>query len=169
MEPGMELINTERNEQLVKHNKSVLFDIAHNTRNQLVQAVKYLIRQEISDKTLNYLQKICPFGWDLQQWLMMIQKPYINRLIIAAALLAAEIDRRIYVGLSEGLVVKTDIDEQPVEGDLFRTLTNQEIVTFKQWARNHFDPKVHTINPLWHPIVITECERIFAEHLNKQS
>jgi hypothetical protein len=37
-----------------------------------------------------------------------------------------------------------------------------EAPDFTRWAREHYEP--HTpINPLWHPLVIGECERINAE------
>jgi hypothetical protein len=40
--------------------------------------------------------KDIPSNWDESQWLKMIQKPYRERLIISAALIAAELDRELY-------------------------------------------------------------------------
>ena len=44
----------------------------------------------------------------------------------------------------------------------FRELNDDEIAAFRQWARDNYvayDP----INPLWHPVVRDECQRINEE------
>lgn len=42
---------------------------------------------------------------------------------------------------------------------LFRTLSTEEDIEFRQWARENFQPG-GTINPLWHPVVRSECDRM---------
>lgn len=45
---------------------------------------------------------------------------------------------------------------------MFRQLTEHEKEKFRQWARANYIP--HTeINPVWHPVVQTECRRINEE------
>lgn len=39
---------------------------------------------------------------------------------------------------------------------LFRELDEQEIVSFKQWARENYTP-FSEIKGIWHPVVQTEC------------
>jgi hypothetical protein len=42
---------------------------------------------------------------------------------------------------------------------LFRDLNDQEVVEFKQWARDNYvigSP----INSVWHPVVVEECNRM---------
>ncbi len=51
---------------------------------------------------------------------------------------------------------------------MFRQLTEHEKNRFKQWARANYIP--HTeINPVWHPVVQTECHRINEEIQIKSS
>jgi hypothetical protein len=86
---GIELIAEERNEQIVKHGRSVQADIKNNRSFQLVIAAKKLLE---SPGETPYSTK-APIGWDLDIWVNMAFKPYKERLIIAGALIAAEIDR----------------------------------------------------------------------------
>ena len=86
---GIELIATERHEQLGKHNKSVEFDVDFNSNGQLVLGAIKLIAHEMS----NQISLAAPVGWHEGVWGKMINKPYRERLIIAGALIAAEIDR----------------------------------------------------------------------------
>jgi hypothetical protein len=45
---------------------------------------------------------------------------------------------------------------------LFRELDEEETIEFKEWARdNHHAGQ--PINPVWHPVVRSECERIDHE------
>ena len=45
---------------------------------------------------------------------------------------------------------------------MFRQLSKREESQFKQWARANYIP--HTeINPVWHPVVQSECRRINEE------
>ena len=42
---------------------------------------------------------------------------------------------------------------------LFRNLTPSELPEFRQWARDNYTPG-EPINPIWHPVVATECRRM---------
>ena len=68
-------------------------DIKNNPDCQLSFAAALLscpTPEQYSNKENDYA---CPEGWDKYRWRYMIQKPYKERLIIAGALIAAEIDR----------------------------------------------------------------------------
>lgn len=93
---GIELITLERVEQLEKHGRTVEQDKKLNNEYQLTDAASVL--------TLNVPEGIQgayeqsqgdnpPIGWDSEPWIKLIKKPYKERLIIAGALIAAEIDR----------------------------------------------------------------------------
>lgn len=86
---GIAAIAKERVEQVQKHKRTVDYDVHHNIDSQLNDAIRILVRPYdiIAD---GY---IIPKGWDRNIWLKMIGKPYKERLIIAGALIAAEIDR----------------------------------------------------------------------------
>lgn len=83
---GIELIAEERREQIEKHGFDLKFDLEFNSFAQLVDAAICILRQDRSDK-------MCPSGWDEDSWNYMINKGEIDRLTIAGALIAAEIDR----------------------------------------------------------------------------
>lgn len=94
MKTGIELIAIERQEQIEKHGRSIEYDQANNTNAELSFAAALLTCprpfthgcQEENDYG-------CPKGWDKELWFKMITKSYFDRLIIAGALIAAEIDR----------------------------------------------------------------------------
>lgn len=88
METGIELIKKEREEQIVKHRRTTELDIMENDENQLAFAAIKLCspEQDVPD----YFP---PMDWDEQIWEKMVSKPYKERLIIAGALIAAELDR----------------------------------------------------------------------------
>ena len=100
METGMELIAQERCEQLEKHRISVTYDAAVNDSNQLVRAAMLLSLQ--GQVCNNCVNELSPVGWDLARWRKMMNKSYKERLIIAGALIAAEIDRLNYSESKEG-------------------------------------------------------------------
>jgi len=91
---GIELIAKEREEQLKKHGISVKNDAHFNSLMQyngmtpLPIAVVGLL-----DDSFNHV----PSHWDKRILKKMRNKPYKERLIIAGALLAAEIDRLQYL------------------------------------------------------------------------
>lgn len=89
MKTGIELIAEERNDQLYKHKRSVKEDAELNNKNQLSIAAIRLIEGGLSDRQL-------PDGWFGDIWKKMLGKSYKEKLIIAGALIAAEIDRVQY-------------------------------------------------------------------------
>lgn len=86
---GIELIAQERKEQLEKHNRPIENDVAYNSEHQLSWAASRLCRI--------FPTNTLPKDWNKDLWLKMILKPYKERLIKAGALIAAEIDRLLYI------------------------------------------------------------------------
>ena len=89
MKTGIELIAEERREQIEKHGRTVEYDLKVNDQEQLVLAATYIILKDWEEDT--FLS--APDGWDSNVWKHICDKPYQERLIIAGALIAAEIDR----------------------------------------------------------------------------
>jgi len=87
MESGISLIDKERTEQIVKHGRTLLRDVNENKNFQLKDGAIMLLHSGIARSDER------PAGWDFDIWVKMKAKPYKERLIIAGALLAAEIDR----------------------------------------------------------------------------
>lgn len=86
---GIELITAERIFQLFK-GQSIDDDVRYNPSYQLKNAARYLLMNGIENTdSTNFV----PSGWDIVRWRRMFNKPYIERLMIAGALIAAEIDR----------------------------------------------------------------------------
>lgn len=86
---GVELIAQERQEQLTKHNRSMEEDRTYNGSGELIQGATALLIQDLA-----YM----PLNWDGRIVLKMMDKPYMERLAIAGALIAAELDRINSVG-----------------------------------------------------------------------
>lgn len=84
---GIELIAQERREQIEKHGRTIENDVSWNDNQQLPTAAMLLIDGGIKNEMM------CPTDWDNDIWLKMVRKTYKERLIIAGALIAAEIDR----------------------------------------------------------------------------
>lgn len=92
MKTGIEQIVKERQEQVEKHGRTVETDKIENDYLQLPSAVVNLIGKNTVfdlDDTEDYV----PQGWDAAVYTKMKNKPYKERLVIAGALIAAEIDR----------------------------------------------------------------------------
>ena len=89
---GIELIAAERQEQIEKHNFDIVWDAAENTKGELSVGAGIL-----SQKFIPVNLTLIPNGWDERLWRKMLNKPYKDRLIIAGALIAAEIDRLNYL------------------------------------------------------------------------
>jgi hypothetical protein len=91
---GIELIAEERREQIEKHNRTIQQDINLNTDFQLCSAAHRLLFSP-QDEGLELMKEtpFIPEGWNYAIWCKMVDKPYKERLIIAGALIAAEIDR----------------------------------------------------------------------------
>lgn len=93
---GIELINQERVEQLTKHGRTVEKDKELNEEFQLADAAAVLTLPVPDSLTGAFLQSYGehpPVGWNKEIWKKMLEKPYKERLVIAGALIAAEIDR----------------------------------------------------------------------------
>jgi len=89
MKTGIELIAQERAEQIEKHGRTVEKDVIENGFNQLKSSAIMLLNGYLLQDEENYT----PFNWDEEIWQHMLSKPIKERLIIAGALIAAEIDR----------------------------------------------------------------------------
>lgn len=86
---GIELIAKERQEQIEKHNRSIESDVENNADCELAAVATALAYPyHYADDSDNY-----PENWDKDLIKRMVSKPYKERLIIAGALLVAEIDR----------------------------------------------------------------------------
>jgi len=83
---GVELIAKERKEQIEKHGETIEHDVQFNTHRQLRTAAINLLCD-----IPGYASQ--PFGWSEVIWNKMANKSYEQRLVIAGALIAAEIDR----------------------------------------------------------------------------
>jgi len=90
---GTELISIERAEQYKKHGRTVAHDLKFNNKEQLAIGAAFLCFPDIHEYAKEYNNYNCPKGWDINIWNRMYKKPYKERLIIAGALIAAEIDR----------------------------------------------------------------------------
>lgn len=85
MKTGIQLIAKERKEQLEKHSFGIIYDVEQNNERQLqIGAIRLL-----SDRN----DKLPPDGWNRRTWKKMSEKGVKDRLIIAGALISAEIDR----------------------------------------------------------------------------
>ena len=86
---GVELISDEREKQIVKHGFTGEHHFNHPewyNQDQLIQAANTLSAKEI---------EICklPLNWDFEWFRNLTKRSYHERLIIAGALIAAELDR----------------------------------------------------------------------------
>lgn len=94
MKTGIELIADERSEQIEKHGRTVALDVTQNAECQLSFGAALL---SCPYPKANGFSPDSAFGkpqnWDKNIWNKMMSKSYKKRLIIAGALIAAEIDR----------------------------------------------------------------------------
>ncbi|OYD42310.1 hypothetical protein ACF3OC_08500 [Sphingobacterium cellulitidis] len=93
---GIELIAKEREEQINKHGYTKEQDLMYQS-NELLQAASGILglprpgtKSTVSMSIMSFTP---PTGWDKFIWSKMCSKPYKERLIIAGALIAAELDR----------------------------------------------------------------------------
>ncbi|WP_312078406.1 hypothetical protein [Chryseobacterium sp.] len=89
---GIELITDERNKQIFKHGFTAEHHYAHPEwydRDQLQIAAFLLLRPEIQQN-----DESRPLNWDVEWFQNLKQRSRKERIIIAAALLAAELDRQ---------------------------------------------------------------------------
>ncbi len=85
---AIQLINKERKEQLTKHGRTVERDAKENPSGELALAAEALCHKKCSWENF-------PGTWSRIICEKMAAKPYKERLVIAGALIAAEIDRLI--------------------------------------------------------------------------
>lgn len=108
MKTGIQLITKERKEQIEKHGVTILADVINNNgeferdgeafkQPQLAEGARLLLYHD-DDLVRSFLDAdiFIPHEWDKERWIKMLNKPYRERLIIAGALIAAEIDRIQY-------------------------------------------------------------------------
>lgn len=88
---GIELIAKERQEQIHKHSKTIESDVANNKAYQLTEAAAVLSTEKFRSSKQRF--SLMPDDWDDEISLKMCRKSRKERLIIAGALIAAEIDR----------------------------------------------------------------------------
>ena len=89
---GLEFIAKERQEQIEKHHFSVDIDVKHNNHYQLSQAAGLLTWLD-EEEYGHDVDACCPTEWNPERWRKMMGKSYLDRLAIAGAFCAAEIDR----------------------------------------------------------------------------
>ena len=101
MKSGIQLIAIERQEQIEKHGRTVDHDFIANSDGQLREAAVTMASMEHTDKGTF----LAPEGWDEESFKRMYySKCYVDKLIVAGAFIAAEIDRINYE-----LKINTDI------------------------------------------------------------
>lgn len=100
MKTGIELIAEERQRQIEKHGRTIKKDVYLNDVYQLSNAagmLTYVDPEELDgypeDDGRYDFTHVCPPDWSEIRFNKMMNKEYIERLIIAGALIAAEIDR----------------------------------------------------------------------------
>lgn len=96
MNTGIDLIKKEREEQILKHGRTTELDIQTNKGKQLADAASILASPQIG--TPRKRLSVMPSDWDDTISLKMCSKSYKERLIIAGALIAAELDRLTAIG-----------------------------------------------------------------------
>ncbi|MDE5525672.1 hypothetical protein [Elizabethkingia meningoseptica] len=89
---GVELIAEERQEQITKHQRDLNHDVAINDELQLSEAAYGLLAKDFHEYPPDY-DELTPYKWDENAYKKLFNKPFKDRLIIAGALIAAEIDR----------------------------------------------------------------------------
>lgn len=84
---GIELIAKEREEQLVKHGITIIDDSKNNANGELIDAATYLLTSD---------PLYWPSNWSQQKREKLDSKSKTEKMTIAAALIAADIDRICY-------------------------------------------------------------------------
>lgn len=90
MKTGIQLIAKERYEQLTKHGYSLKSDRDNKVNNELSQMARLLLDPDVFYEVDI---ELIPDGWNEDICRKMMLKTYPERLVIAGALIAAEIDR----------------------------------------------------------------------------
>lgn len=93
MKTGLQLIASERCEQIHKHKRTIQNDVDNNPNGELCWAASLILYSEDQASTLDMLGPTVLKSWDQQILKRMDSKSYKDRLIIAGALICAELDR----------------------------------------------------------------------------
>lgn len=96
---GVQLIAHERREQIMKHGRTLDYDLAQNRHNELGLAAMRLIMQ-VASKNKNLPS--WPEHWDKKICAQMDAKTDFDKMTIAGAFIAADIDRRQRTGCGPG-------------------------------------------------------------------
>lgn len=99
---GIEIITQERIEQITGKGFDAEHDAKINNQFQLTQAAQVLSKLKMS--TNDSWEP--PFGWDEEWWIRLCNKPYTERVAIAGAFMAAELDRIKFI-TDQGIDYKT--------------------------------------------------------------
>lgn len=99
---GIQLIAEERQEQITKHRITVAYDVEHNDDEELALAAAalctpYDLEDYTEEEILESRYGETPEKWDDGLCRKLVKKPTIERLKIAGALIAAEIDRLLAI------------------------------------------------------------------------
>lgn len=94
MKTGIELITQERKDQIKKHGRTVKSDVEQNDNNQLEQAAMMLLAIDFEE---GIDSESYPDGWENEACARMLSKSKRERLVIVGALVAAALDREIYL------------------------------------------------------------------------
>lgn len=98
MATGIEIIAAERRRQIDK-GLTIERDVLTNNRKQLVIAASFLLYSQfevISDHLIDMVRELSGStlkDWDMDMFIDMMRRPYEERVRIAGALCAAELDR----------------------------------------------------------------------------
>jgi hypothetical protein len=87
---GLDAIIQERHKQILTKERTIMSDVHHNPDGQLLQAARALLK-------FNAVEHDFPEHWGIASVRKLINKSYIDRLTIAGALIAAELDRIDYI------------------------------------------------------------------------
>lgn len=109
MKTGIELIAEERQEQIEKHKRTIQSDIEINNNFELCAAASAILYNPNEESPMDLIRETKLMSWNPFYLDKMNAKPYKERLIIAGALIAAEIDR------INNIESKTDIVDEEQE------------------------------------------------------
>jgi len=85
---GVDRIAAERTEQQEKHGFSIEFDVSINKNEMLSMAAQGILHRGVYNRLA-----ACPANWNKERWNKMCYKSYEERLVLAGAWIAAELDR----------------------------------------------------------------------------
>ncbi|WP_087138684.1 hypothetical protein [Elizabethkingia meningoseptica] len=91
-ETGIDLILKERTRQINVLGRTLENDIKINDDNQLSRAAYGLLAKEFDDFCQGF-DELTPYKWDEKSYKKLYDKQFKERLVIAGALIAAELDR----------------------------------------------------------------------------